>query len=264
MTLGHVIGLWRYPVKSMAAEALSVADVGDEGIIGDRSFGVIDAATGKLLSAKRYPALLALRPVRRDDGEVLIYEPSGDLTMSDAADANGWLSEYLGLNVRLVRAEPERRRQIEMELDDGQLFEFSTPPGSFFDGTMTVHVLTTASLAAAKRHYPLGDWVWERFRPAVLVAIDESVEHDDAGDPWPEDGWIGSEIDLGGPSGVRLRVGKAMDRCIMVTRAQGALPADKAILQTLARVHESNLGVGCVVSGVGRVSVGDEVALVAT
>lgn len=257
MTLGRVIGLWRYPVKSMAAETLSVADVGEEGIVGDRAFGVIDATTGKLMSAKRYPALLNLRPVRRDDGEVVIYEPSGDITMSDATDVHLWLSERLGLSVTLVRAEPEQRRTIEMDLDDGGVFEFSTQPGSFFDGRSTVHVLSTASLAEAKRHYPDGDWSVERFRPAALVEFDDAP----AGE-WPEDAFVGAEFDLGGPAGVRLSGQKRMDRCIMVTRAQGVHAADKAILTTLARVHDACLGVGCVVTGVGRVSVGDSVDLV--
>ena len=284
MALGRVIGLWRYPVKSMAAETLSVADVGEEGIVGDRAFGVVDATTGKLMSAKRFPALLNLRPVRRDDGEVVIYEPSGDITMSDSTDVHLWLSERLGRSVTLVRAEPEQRRTVEMDLDDGGVFEFSTQPGSFFDGRSTVHVLSTASLAEAKRHYPDGDWSVERFRPAVLVQFDdapasegpddapasEGPEDAPAGegpeDPrageWPEDAFVGAEFDLGGPAGVRLSGQKRMDRCIMVTRAQGVHAADKAILTTLARVHDACLGVGCVVTGVGRISVGDSVDLV--
>jgi len=35
-TVGRVVGLWRYPVKSMAAEPLGAANVGWHGLAGDR------------------------------------------------------------------------------------------------------------------------------------------------------------------------------------------------------------------------------------
>ena len=253
MAIGRVIGLWRHPVKSMAAEPLTIGDVGDEGIVGDRRFGVVETESGKLLSAKRHPQLLNLRPVRRDDGEVLIYDPASAVTASDDPEIDAWLSDRLGFSVSLVRVAPEQRRTVEMDTDDGVL-EFDTQPGSFFDGRSTVHVITTASLATASAHYRDGAWERERFRPGILIETDGVG----AGD-WPEDGWVGREIDLGGPAGVRLRVQKLTRRCVMVTRAQERLPEDREILRTLARVHDANLGVGCVVSGIGRVAVGDDV-----
>ena len=39
--VGRVAGLWRYPVKSMAAEALERADVGWHGLDGDRRWAFI-------------------------------------------------------------------------------------------------------------------------------------------------------------------------------------------------------------------------------
>ena len=66
--IGRVIGLWRYPVKSMAGEVLASVEAGGLGFIGDRAFGVIDVETGHLLSAKRVPALLGARAMYSDDG----------------------------------------------------------------------------------------------------------------------------------------------------------------------------------------------------
>jgi len=35
---GSVVGLWRYPVKSMMGEELNASEVTDRGLIGDRQF----------------------------------------------------------------------------------------------------------------------------------------------------------------------------------------------------------------------------------
>jgi uncharacterized protein len=40
---GSVVGLWRYPVKSMLGEELNSAEVTDFGLLGDRHFAVVDA-----------------------------------------------------------------------------------------------------------------------------------------------------------------------------------------------------------------------------
>ncbi|HAR07499.1 MAG TPA: MOSC domain-containing protein, partial [Cobetia sp.] len=59
MQLTH---LWRYPLKSGAAEALETATLGEEGLTQDRRFVVV-AARGKFVTARTHPQLqrLALR-----------------------------------------------------------------------------------------------------------------------------------------------------------------------------------------------------------
>jgi uncharacterized protein YcbX len=49
---GSVVGLWRYPVKSMMGEELNAAEVTEGGLVGDRRFAVVDATTGKVAGAK--------------------------------------------------------------------------------------------------------------------------------------------------------------------------------------------------------------------
>ena len=49
---GSVVGLWRYPVKSMMGEELNAAEVTERGLVGDRQFAVVDASTGKVAGAK--------------------------------------------------------------------------------------------------------------------------------------------------------------------------------------------------------------------
>jgi uncharacterized protein YcbX len=49
---GSVVGLWRYPVKSMMGEELNAAEVTERGVVGDRRFAVVDPTTGKVAGAK--------------------------------------------------------------------------------------------------------------------------------------------------------------------------------------------------------------------
>jgi uncharacterized protein YcbX len=49
---GSVVSVLRYPVKSMMGEELTVADVTEGGLIGDRAYALIDNTTGKIASAK--------------------------------------------------------------------------------------------------------------------------------------------------------------------------------------------------------------------
>jgi uncharacterized protein len=50
--VGVVSGLWRFPVKSMGGERLQTAEVSTLGLLGDRAHALIDAETGKVVSAK--------------------------------------------------------------------------------------------------------------------------------------------------------------------------------------------------------------------
>jgi uncharacterized protein YcbX len=67
----HVAELWRYPVKSMAGERVDTADLGRDGIPGDRALYVVDA-DGEILSARTRPRLLAHRATLGDGGGVLV------------------------------------------------------------------------------------------------------------------------------------------------------------------------------------------------
>jgi uncharacterized protein YcbX len=50
--IGTVVSLWRYPVKSMMGEELNSSHVTERGLIGDRTYAVVDKQTGKVASAK--------------------------------------------------------------------------------------------------------------------------------------------------------------------------------------------------------------------
>jgi len=39
---GHVVSLWRYPVKSMMGEELNASEVTERGLLGDRAYALLD------------------------------------------------------------------------------------------------------------------------------------------------------------------------------------------------------------------------------
>lgn len=67
----YVAELWRYPVKSMAGEALDVAEVRRDGVVGDRVVQVRDAR-GRVLTSRTRPALLGHKATLAPDGQPFV------------------------------------------------------------------------------------------------------------------------------------------------------------------------------------------------
>ena len=116
--VGTIAGLWRYPVKSMLGEALTEAEVGEKGLAGDRAYALVDARTGRVISAKnpkRWPRMFELRasfasPPKpdRDPPPVQVQFPDGDSVTSGEPGAEERISRFLGGDVRIVTSTPER------------------------------------------------------------------------------------------------------------------------------------------------------------
>jgi hypothetical protein len=66
----HLIGLWRYPVQTLAGEPLSSAVVGRDGLVGDRLVCV--RAPEGVRTSRRHYRLLGLRGSLGSDGEPLV------------------------------------------------------------------------------------------------------------------------------------------------------------------------------------------------
>jgi uncharacterized protein len=250
--VGRIVEMWRYPVKSLAGEALQTCEVTDRGFHGDRSFGIIDASDGFLLSAKRLPKLLEGSAWLLEDDSVEISF-DGETHRSSDPDIDATLSQWLGRAVRLSTPRSGKRAHVEIEVDiddPTQIAEFSTRPGLFHDGSV-MHILSAESLRHAKLLYPAGEWSTRRFRPNVLIEAFEPPEESG----FVDDAWVGHTATV---SGAQFAVHKLCDRCVMVTRATGDLPADKMILRTLHRHHGSDLGVKAHVVAPGTISIGDE------
>lgn len=99
MTL-RVEGLWRYPVKSLAGEALDAAELTTDGIPGDRIVHV--RGPEGVRTSRRHYRLLGLRGTLDPDGHVQVNghpwdSPEALAAVKAAAGTDTWLEAYEGL-----------------------------------------------------------------------------------------------------------------------------------------------------------------------
>ena len=247
MPAGRVAEIWRYPVKSLAGERLDEAELTDDGIAGDRAFALVDAASGKVLTAKRVPRLLDAGARWSGDGQVQITLPGGRSLRSDDPTCDAVLSDWLGVRVRLERPTPGKRATVQQDVDPDDpsvTAHFNLPKGSFLDSRSSLHILSLQSLEAARRLHP-GDWDPRRFRANLLVSV--------AGEGFVEDSWVGAVVAIGS---AEVFVRKPTVRCVLPSRAQGGLPRDGELFRVLLRRREGTLGVYANVRAPGLVGTG--------
>ncbi|MFJ4669583.1 MOSC N-terminal beta barrel domain-containing protein [Kitasatospora purpeofusca] len=267
MLVATVERLCRYPVKSMLGEELHEAEVSERGIAGDRGWALLDADSGRVVSAKNprlWAGVLGFTAVTGPGGRVVVLGPDGE-----AVDEGG-LSERLGRKVRLVDVPPPgasvERSVPEEVLARGVRAEVGftvselgrgAPSGTFFDFA-PLHLLTTAALAAADAPAAAAG----RYRPNLVLRTPGGVSG------FVENGWVEGELAVG-PE-LRLRVLAATPRCAVPTLAHGpGLPRSAAALRVLAERNRvvplpgmsalPCLGVYAKVLRPGRVRVGDRV-----
>jgi len=248
----HVAELWRHPVKSLRGEPCDEVVVEGSGLSGDRQWGIVDCETGKVLTARRVPSLL-LASSRLTDTGVELLLPDGDVLIAPSAHADNVLSKWIGRRVALVSAE-------SIEVGVGEYFEDATddnsaviswtmPTGRFVDA-LPLLVVTTASLRQGRALHPDGAWETRRFRPNIVVDVED--------DGWVEDAWCGRTVRVGTAA---VQPAAPCERCTMVTRPQPGLDRDLDVFKVLARHHGATFGVWTTVQTPGIVRVGDEVTL---
>lgn len=171
-TVGRIVGLWRYPVKSMGAEALTEAQVSWHGLAGDRRWAFIRDSVEQSgfpwLTLRDREDMSHYRPILTDPGRpdtspTVVQAPSG--AVFDVVDpALG--AELCPGGARVIR----QSRGV-------------------FD-TFPLSLITTQTIAG------LGELVGDRldvqrFRPNILVEAT-------ADGPYAEEAWVGCVLRLGG------------------------------------------------------------------
>jgi uncharacterized protein YcbX len=270
---GSVVGLWRYPVKSMMGEELNAAEVTDRGLVGDRQFAVVDASTGKVAGAKnprKWGNFFDFRAAYVEPPQsglklpaVRLTLPDGTVVTSEQTDLAEVLSTALGREVAFAEAQHDGESSgaeaeeywpdIEGLEHRDTVTEWELPVGTFFD-LAVVHVLTTATIERLRALYPEGRFEIRRFRPNIVVATGPGQQG------FVENDWIGHTVAIGDE--VRLRITGPCPRCVMTTLPQGDLPKDAGILRTAAQNNEANVGVYADVVKAGTVRRADDVTLV--
>lgn len=262
-TIASVASLWRYPVKSMMGEELGSTALSARGLLGDRSYALVDRSTGKIASAKnprkwpdmfKFSAALTESPNDAAVPPVRITTPDGVEIVSGTDEVDRLLSAALKREVTLQSHAPEAPslEQYWPDMEDqargDKVTDEMMPPTSFFDCGV-VHLVTTGTLKRLSEFYPEGSFELRRFRPNVLL--------DSSEDGFAENSWIGRTLAIG--PDVRLLITQKTGRCVMTTLPQGSLPKDLGILRCAAQHNDGHVGVyASVVSG-GTIRSGDPV-----
>lgn len=228
--VGRVVGLWRYPVKSMAGEALDDVEVSWHGLAGDRRWAFVREGQVQSgfpwLTGRRRADMLRYQPSfvdpeRPDTSVTVVRAPSGQVV--DVTDP--LLGAELGSGARVLR-------------QDRGVFD-----------VMPLSLLTTGSVAAVEQR--VGPLAPLRFRPNLLVDAEDGA--------FAEDGWVGAALRVGE---LGMRVDQRDQRCMMVNLDPATAERDPTVLRSIARDREACLGVYGSVVRPGRVRLGDSVVLV--
>ncbi|MDE2989346.1 MAG: MOSC N-terminal beta barrel domain-containing protein [Chloroflexota bacterium] len=287
MSVGTVTQLWRYPVKSMAGEQLSAAEIDQNGVAGDRGWAVREIEADVTRNAREMPKLLQFASAYAESPSFDQRSPAVTITTPDnlqvqSADENRdqQLSEILGRPVMLTPLHPAddlawyARAQIPEGVDPMQalrqlmgmqeddplpdfsglppdLQNFSSPPGTYFD-CYPIHIMTTSSLNTLAESGGGEDVDVRRFRPNVLI---------DTGDTEGllEVDWTGKQLRLGE---VVIELQTTTVRCSVPAHAQRDFGSSRAVGRALIENTKQHLGSYCNVLQGGTVNVGDDVELI--
>jgi uncharacterized protein len=268
-SIGKVVSIWRYPVKSMIGEELNSSYVTERGLIGDRVYALIDQQTGKVASAKnpgKWGKLFDFRAAFIDSPQtaenippVRITLPDGGQIFSNHGEIDRTLSKVLGREVSIMNASLEKPSYEEYWPDIEGLAQRETvtdeamPPHTFFD-IAVIHLLTTSTIDRLRELYPEGRFEVRRFRPNIVVESEASEEKD-----FIENSWVNMKLRIG--EEIVLKVIGPCTRCVMITLPQGDLSKDLGILRTVAKYNQVHVGVYASVHQGGTIRRGDMLQL---
>ncbi len=283
--VGTIREIWRYPVKGMAGEQVERCQLGPMGLAGDRIWALRDTVRAEIQSCKFRPELLRCTARCSSDASeagapIAVQFPDGAELDSDNPTINSRLSTLVGHASTLEALRPDADSALFKRHRDGserwldelkatfertdneplpEFFddfpaaaaEYVSLPGSFFLVT-PFHLLTTATLAHLQSLHPVADWDRRRFRPNVVIDTEPGLEG------LVEQAWVGGKLQLGDAI---IDCVSTTPRCGAITRAQRDFGADTALLRTVVREADQNVGIYGSVTNPGELRTGDAIYL---
>ncbi len=278
--MSYIKELHRYPVKSLLGERLASTPVGDNGFPGDRAWAL--RHNGATLTGKKFPALMSASAAfdeppssDRSSAPATITLPNGEACSTGDQKINTWLGDYLDHPAELwplvdpadlefyrrkasAAATPEavdaELRAVFSRLPDeplpdlatfpAELFEYDSPPGTYFDAFPLLIMSTNALATLAKN--ASNNFDQRRFRPNIVL---DGLEGD-----FPENAFVGQHWSFGE---VELAIEMPCPRCIMTTHPFANVPKDPSIMRALVQNNDGNLGVYARVITGGVINEGD-------
>ena len=229
LSVGRIVGLWRYPVKSMGAEALDNVDVSWFGLAGDRRWAFVrDEALHS-----DFPWLTI-----RERNDMHLYMPT--LTEPERPDKSpATITTPLGKIYAVT--DPE----LGEELYPSGVHPIKQQRGIF--DTFPISIITTQTIDALEKMVGMPLAV-QRFRPNLLIELTDN-------EPFAEDAWVGRELRIGD---MKLRVDKRDQRCAIITVDPNTSNRQPDILRAVVNERQSCLGVYGTTVKPGSIALNDE------
>ncbi len=231
----------------MAGESLVEVVASESGLAGDRSWAVVDEASGLVASAKhprKWGRLLTCASAMSDgEGHVVISFPDGRTGSTSSRDElNDMLSEFHERRVALTHTdeieEPTLERtdpNVEGLLDGGSLdlspvatgpLGTGAPAGTLFDFA-PIHVVASSTLRALGESGDPTSGEARRFRANLVLDLD--------GPAFQENDWSGRQLEIEG--GVTLEVIVPTPRCIVPSLPQDGLGRSVDTIRSAAQLN---------------------------
>jgi hypothetical protein len=284
MIVGRIAEIWRHPVKSMEGERVDRALLGANGIPGDRAWAVRNEERRAIQGAKKIPLLMSCRARYATEPPADGPAPAPEITLPDgsvvrAGDAGAAERVSAAVERRVTlwpllpasalehykRGAPDHadvvtemravfgRREDEPLPDFRQfppeLMQYESPPGTYFDAYPLL-LVTEATLRKLRALAPASRIDVRRFRPNLVIATEAAG--------FVEAGWTGKRLRIGGAA---IDVLGPCPRCVMITHGFGDVPQDTALMRTVVKEADQNVGAYARVANAGEVRVGDTVGL---
>ena len=232
--VGQVASIHRYPVKSMAGEAIERSWLTGSGLEGDRlyAFESSGAPAGMLrLTGRERREMLLYQPVLRSDGKVEVEVPTGEKLLVDSPDMLVYLATHI---------------------PDGNQFVLtqSSTPQTDVRPLSLISVQTIRQLSAE-----LGQGIDpRRFRANLYLDLH--------GEPFREDRLVGQTLRVG--STARILIRERDPRCRFITYdPEAPVAADPlfALMKLLDREHQGRAGVYATIEEPGPIQTEDAVCV---
>ena len=260
-TVGTVESLWRYPVKSMAGEALTEAFMGYSGFYGDRCYAFKSSA-----ARKGFPYLNAnVQP------QMLLYHPTFRYPDRAARPPNLIEAMSIAPGVTPANAEP-----------NDLMLDIVTPSGTLasIDDRALLEMLSAG--LRGENHLTLvrSDRALTDCRPVSLISLQTIKQIEEEADTlidkrrfraniyfnltlekgFAEDGLVGRRLRLG--TKAEIAVLERDPRCKMISLDPDTSEHNPAIFRKVAQAHGAYAGVYCAVLVEGIITVGDIIELI--
>lgn len=237
-----ISNLTYYPIKACRGFDVSSSDVGRMGLAYDRRMMVV-TPDGGFLTQREHPRLAFITPTLQNDSLTLSapnfdslqigIQTSGTPTLVDiwasksvhaidqGDEAAAWLSDWLGVSVRLVHIADGFKRKLNPD------YAVNADDHTGFADGYPILIISEESLQDLNSRLD-SPVPMNRFRPNLVVKGCE---------PFAEDTW--RRIRIGG---MQMALVKPCARCVVTTIDKETLEKNKEPLKTLSRYRRHELG----------------------